>query len=122
PWKFEHIGIGFLSLLLRDDHVLPLRAIKYLVQCLNHDALIVRKMAISAVAGILKQLKRPHVKVSICPYKISGCSKSSTIVAGDRPDNQWLHYNSTNLPKTREAWESSCFVAKTHWGYSTWPQ
>ncbi|XP_068089225.1 proteasome activator complex subunit 4 isoform X1 [Hyperolius riggenbachi] len=122
PWKFEHIGIGFLSLLLRDDYVLPLRAIRYLVQCLTHDALVVRKMAISAVAGILKQLKRPHVKVPVCPYAISGCPRAEQMLAGDRPDNQWIHYNSASLPRTREAWEACCFVEKTHWGYYTWPQ
>ncbi|XP_044145613.1 proteasome activator complex subunit 4 isoform X2 [Bufo gargarizans] len=122
PWKFEHIGIGFLSLLLRDDHMLPLHAIGYLVQCLNHDALIVRKMAISTVAGILKQLKRPHVKVPICPYEMGGCPKPDTIMAGDRPDNLWIHYNSAGLPKTKEVWEVSRFVEKTHWGYYTWPK
>uniref|UniRef100_A0A803SKN4 Proteasome activator subunit 4 n=1 Tax=Anolis carolinensis TaxID=28377 RepID=A0A803SKN4_ANOCA len=105
PWKFEHIGIGFLSLLLRDDRVLPVRAIKFFVECLNHDALVVRKMAISAVAGILKQLKRSHKKISICPFQISGAPQSPSIQAGDRPDNQWLHYDSANLPKTKEAWE-----------------
>ncbi|XP_062464948.1 proteasome activator complex subunit 4 isoform X1 [Pezoporus occidentalis] len=122
PWKFEHISIGFLSLLLRDDRVLPARAIKFFVQCLNHDAIVVRKVAISAVAGILKQLKRTHKKVPICPYEISGSPKPSSIQAGDRPDNQWLHYDSQSLPKTKEAWESCCFVEKTHWGYYTWPQ
>ncbi|EGV92976.1 Proteasome activator complex subunit 4 [Cricetulus griseus] len=70
PWKFEHIGIGLLSLLLRDDRVLPLRAIRFFVENLNHDAIVVRKMAISAVAGILKQLKRPHKKLTINPYEI----------------------------------------------------
>lgn len=45
PWKFEHIGIGFLSLLLRDDRILPTRAIKFFVQCLNHDAIVVRKVS-----------------------------------------------------------------------------
>lgn len=44
PWKFEHISIGFLSLLLRDDRILPVRAIKFFVQCLNHDAIVVRKV------------------------------------------------------------------------------
>uniref|UniRef100_A0A672TR48 Proteasome activator subunit 4 n=1 Tax=Strigops habroptila TaxID=2489341 RepID=A0A672TR48_STRHB len=122
PWKFEHISIGFLSLLLRDDRILPVRAIKFFVQCLNHDAIVVRKVAISAVAGILKQLKRTHKKVPICPYEISGSPKPSSIQAGDRPDNQWLHYDSQSLPKTKEAWESCCFVEKTHWGYYTWPQ
>ncbi|XP_026508317.1 proteasome activator complex subunit 4 [Terrapene carolina triunguis] len=122
PWKFEHIGIGFLSLLLRDDRVLPVHAIRFFVQCLNHDAIVVRKMAISAVAGILKQLKRTHKKVSICPYEVSGVPKSSSIQAGDRPDNQWLHFDSESLPKTKQAWASCCFVEKTHWGYYTWPQ
>uniref|UniRef100_A0A672TTU1 Proteasome activator subunit 4 n=1 Tax=Strigops habroptila TaxID=2489341 RepID=A0A672TTU1_STRHB len=110
PWKFEHISIGFLSLLLRDDRILPVRAIKFFVQCLNHDAIVVRKVAISAVAGILKQLKRTHKKVPICPYEISGSPKPSSIQAGDRPDNQWLHYDSQSLPKTKEAWESCCFA------------
>uniref|UniRef100_A0A8C0IT45 Proteasome activator subunit 4 n=1 Tax=Chelonoidis abingdonii TaxID=106734 RepID=A0A8C0IT45_CHEAB len=122
PWKFEHIGIGFLSLLLRDDKILPVRAIRFFVQCLNHDAIVVRKMAISAVAGILKQLKRTHKKVAICPYEVSGVPKPSSIQAGDRSDNQWLHFDSESLPKTKQAWESCCFVEKTHWGYYTWPQ
>ncbi|KFO18474.1 Proteasome activator complex subunit 4 [Fukomys damarensis] len=44
PWKFEHIGIGLLSLLLRDDRVLPLRAIQFFMENLNHDAIVVRKV------------------------------------------------------------------------------
>ncbi|ELK14706.1 Proteasome activator complex subunit 4, partial [Pteropus alecto] len=122
PWKFEHIGIGLLSLLLRDDRVLPLRAIRFFVENLNHDAIVVRKMAISAVAGILKQLKRTHKKLTINPYEISGYPKSTQILAGDRPDNHWLHYDSKSIPRTKKEWESSCFVEKTHWGYYTWPQ
>ncbi|KAB1266874.1 Proteasome activator complex subunit 4 [Camelus dromedarius] len=122
PWKFEHIGIGLLSLLLRDDRVLPLRAIRFFVENLNHDAIVVRKMAISAVAGILKQLKRTHKKLTINPYDISGYPKPTQILAGDRPDNHWLHYDSNSIPRTKKEWESSCFVEKTHWGYYTWPQ
>ncbi|EPY88734.1 hypothetical protein CB1_000157005 [Camelus ferus] len=121
PWKFEHIGIGLLSLLLRDDRVLPLRAIRFFVENLNHDAIVVRKMAISAVAGILKQLKRTHKKLTINPYDISGYPKPTQILAGDRPDNHWLHYDSNSIPRTKKEWESSCFVEKTHWGYYTWP-
>nr|XP_015218489.1 PREDICTED: proteasome activator complex subunit 4 isoform X1 [Lepisosteus oculatus] len=122
PWKFEHIAIGFLSLLLRDDHPLPAPAVHFFVQSLNHDALIVRKMAISAVAGIMKQLKKPHKKVEIDPYEISGCSPPNEILAGDRPDNRWLQYDSSCLPKTQEAWEAFRFVEKTHWGYYSWPR
>ncbi|MGH0136569.1 UNVERIFIED_CONTAM: hypothetical protein FKN15_062569 [Acipenser sinensis] len=79
-------------------------------------------MAISAVAGILKQLKRPHKKVEENPYKISGCSEHSEILVGDRPDNQWMLYDSGSLPRTKEAWEACTFVEKTHWGYYSWPQ
>ncbi|ELW47867.1 Proteasome activator complex subunit 4 [Tupaia chinensis] len=122
PWKFEHIGIGLLSLLLRDDRVLPLRAIRFFVENLNHDAIVVRKMAISAVAGILKQLKRTHKKLTINPYEISGYPKPTQILAGDRPDNHWLHYDSKSIPRTKKEWESSYFVEKTHWGYYTWPK
>uniref|UniRef100_A0A2K5P667 Proteasome activator complex subunit 4 n=1 Tax=Cercocebus atys TaxID=9531 RepID=A0A2K5P667_CERAT len=122
PWKFEHIGIGLLSLLLRDDRVLPLRAIRFFVENLNHDAIVVRKMAISAVAGILKQLKRTHKKLTINPCEISGYPKPTQIIAGDRPDNHWLHYDSKTLPRTKKEWDSSCFVEKTHWGYYTWPK
>ncbi|XP_006004010.1 proteasome activator complex subunit 4 isoform X2 [Latimeria chalumnae] len=121
PWKFEHLGIGFLSLLLRDDIPLPSRAVKFFVQSLNHDALVVRKMAISAVAGILKQLKKLHEKEAVNPYTISGCKKPLECQAGDRSDNYWLQYNSASLPKTKEAWEACTFVDKTHWGYYSWP-
>uniref|UniRef100_A0A672JF04 Proteasome activator subunit 4a n=1 Tax=Salarias fasciatus TaxID=181472 RepID=A0A672JF04_SALFA len=112
PWKFEHIAIGFLSLLLRDDHQLPPPAVTFFVKSLNHDSLYVRKVAISAVAGIMKQIKRQHKKVPVSPSELSG----------DRPDNQWLQYNSSNLPRTQQDWDHCVFVEKTHWGYYCWPR
>ncbi|XP_035255301.1 proteasome activator complex subunit 4A isoform X2 [Anguilla anguilla] len=122
PWKFEHIAIGFLSLLLRDDHPLPSAAVHFFVKSLNHDSLIVRKVAISSVAGILKQLKRPHKKIPISPSEITGVSEPDGLVAGDRPDNRWLQYDSGSLPHSQQAWESCRFVDKTHWGYYSWPR
>uniref|UniRef100_A0A3Q3IVD1 Proteasome activator Blm10 mid region domain-containing protein n=1 Tax=Monopterus albus TaxID=43700 RepID=A0A3Q3IVD1_MONAL len=117
PWKFEHIAIGFLSLLLRDDHQLPPAAVTFFVRSLNHDSLYVRKVAISAVAGIMKQIKRPHKKVPI-----SASELCNAIVAGDRPDNQWLQYDSSSLPHTQQDWDRCVFVEKTHWGYYCWPR
>uniref|UniRef100_A0A674B747 Proteasome activator subunit 4 n=1 Tax=Salmo trutta TaxID=8032 RepID=A0A674B747_SALTR len=117
PWKFEHIAIGFMSLLLRDDHPLPSPAVLFFVKSLNHDSLLVRKVAIAAVAGIMKQLKRPHKKVPV-----SGMKELAGLIAGDRPDNQWLQYNSSSLPRTQQDWEGCTFVEKTHWGYFSWPQ
>lgn len=53
---------------------------------------------------------------------LGGYPKPTQIIAGDRPDNHWLHYDSKTLPRTKKEWESSCFVEKTHWGYYTWPK
>uniref|UniRef100_A0A4W5P9I8 Proteasome activator subunit 4 n=2 Tax=Hucho hucho TaxID=62062 RepID=A0A4W5P9I8_9TELE len=122
PWKFEHNAIGFMSLLLRDDHPLPSPAILFFVKSLNHDSLLVRKLAISAVAGIMKQLKRPHKKVPVSPNELCGLKEPAGMIAGDRPDNQWLQYNSSSLPRTQQDWEGCTFVEKTHWGYYSWPQ
>uniref|UniRef100_A0A8C8M8K3 Uncharacterized protein n=1 Tax=Oncorhynchus tshawytscha TaxID=74940 RepID=A0A8C8M8K3_ONCTS len=122
PWKFEHNAIGFMSLLLRDDHPLPSPAVLFFVKSLNHDSLLVRKLAISAVAGIMKQLKRPHKKVPVSPNELCDLKEPAGMIAGDRPDNQWLQYNSSSLPRTQQDWEGCTFVEKTHWGYYSWPQ
>uniref|UniRef100_A0A671QJI1 Proteasome activator complex subunit 4A n=1 Tax=Sinocyclocheilus anshuiensis TaxID=1608454 RepID=A0A671QJI1_9TELE len=122
-WKFEQIAIGFLSLMLRDDHPLPSSAVLFFVESLNHDSLLVRNGAISAVSGILKQLKRPHKKVAVNPYDISELKTSlHSLLAGDRPDNQWLRYDSSRLPCSQQDWNECCFIEKTHWGYSIWPR
>ncbi|XP_034040183.1 proteasome activator complex subunit 4A isoform X2 [Thalassophryne amazonica] len=121
PWKFEHIAVGFLSLLGRDDHQLPVPAVLFFVKNLNHDSIYVRKVAISAVAGIMKQIKRPHKKVPVCSSELCGVKETNDIVAGDRPDNQWLQYNSSSLPCTQQDWDCCKFVEKTHWGYYCWP-
>lgn len=55
-------------------------------------------------------------------FSLGGCPKPATVLAGDRPDNHWLHYDSKNIPRTKKEWESSCFVEKTHWGYYNWPK
>uniref|UniRef100_A0A671S4I9 Proteasome activator complex subunit 4B-like n=1 Tax=Sinocyclocheilus anshuiensis TaxID=1608454 RepID=A0A671S4I9_9TELE len=122
PWKFEHIAIGFLSLLLRDDYPLPAPAVLFFVQSLNHDALVVRKMAIAAMAGILKQLKRPRKKIPVSPCDISGVTEPEGLVAGDKPGNDWLQYHGDSLPNTQQDWDNFCFVEKTHWGYYCWPK
>lgn len=51
-----------------------------------------------------------------------GFMDSGEVVAGDRPNNQWLQYDSSCLPRTQQAWEHCHFVEKTHWGYYSWPR
>uniref|UniRef100_A0A674B5H9 Proteasome activator subunit 4 n=1 Tax=Salmo trutta TaxID=8032 RepID=A0A674B5H9_SALTR len=115
PWKFEHIAIGFMSLLLRDDHPLPSPAVLFFVKSLNHDSLLVRKVG-TATATTLSI----HSVHTLCPYTLS--IHSVHTLSGDRPDNQWLQYNSSSLPRTQQDWEGCTFVEKTHWGYFSWPQ
>ncbi|XP_026207401.1 proteasome activator complex subunit 4B-like [Anabas testudineus] len=122
PWKFEHMAADLLSLLLREDHPLPPDAVLYFTQSLIHDSISIRKVAISAMAGILKQLKRPRQKVAVKPSEISGIEDPEGMCVGDRAGNQWLQYVSNSLPVSQEQWDSQQYVEKTHWGYYSWPR
>uniref|UniRef100_A0A8C4HXU1 Proteasome activator complex subunit 4 n=1 Tax=Dicentrarchus labrax TaxID=13489 RepID=A0A8C4HXU1_DICLA len=121
PWKFEHMATDLLSLQLRDDHPLPPDAVLFFTQGLIHDSISIRKVAISAMAGVLKQLKRPRKKVAVKPSDISGIEDLEG-VCGDREGNRWLQYDSNNLPLSEEQWDTQLYVEKTHWGYYTWPR
>ncbi|KAM9831639.1 proteasome activator complex subunit 4B-like [Neosynchiropus ocellatus] len=122
PWKFEHMAADLLSLLLRDDHPLPPDAVLYFTQSLIHDSISIRKVAISAVAGILKQLKRPRKKVAVKPSDICGFEDQEGQSVGDRHGNSWLQYDCKNLPVSEEQWDALQYVEKTHWGYYSWPR
>ncbi|KAM7370631.1 hypothetical protein PAMP_010160 [Pampus punctatissimus] len=122
PWKFEHMATDLLSLLLRDDHPLPPDAVLFFTQSLIHDSISIRKVAISAMAAIMKQLKRPRQKVSVKPSDISGIEDPEGVCVGDREGNHWLQYDSSNLPLSEEQWDSQHYVEKTHWGYYSWPR
>lgn len=99
----------------------------------------------------MKQIKRPHKKVPINPSELCKHHKNlfarklllcvlvcnrqvkntclflvgkvkEQSAAGDRPDNQWLQYDSSCLPRTQQDWDQCVFVEKTHWGYYCWPR
>ncbi|CAL1599788.1 unnamed protein product [Knipowitschia caucasica] len=122
PWKFEHMCADLLSLLLRDDHPLPPDAVLYFTQGLVHDSISIRKVAIAAVAGILKQQKRPRLKITVKPSDISGVEDPEGVCVGDRASNRWLQYDSSNLPITEHQWDTQPYVEKTHVGYYSWPR
>uniref|UniRef100_A0A8C6U8T4 Proteasome activator subunit 4b n=1 Tax=Neogobius melanostomus TaxID=47308 RepID=A0A8C6U8T4_9GOBI len=106
PWKFEHMCADLLCLLLRDDHPLPPDAVLYFTQGLVHDSISIRKVAISSVAGILKQLKRPRLKITVKPSDISGIEEPAAVCVGDREANRWLQYDSSKLPVTEQQWDT----------------
>ena len=79
----------------------------------------------AAVSAVLKQQKREHKEIPLDPYKISGTKPpppGAPVPPGDRADNKWHQYNSSDLPDTRDKWEKATFVEKTHWGYNIWPK
>ncbi|XP_056286378.1 proteasome activator complex subunit 4B-like [Pseudoliparis swirei] len=122
PWKFEHMATDLLALQLREDHPAPPDAVLFFTQSLTHDSISIRKVGISAMAGILKQLKRPRKKVSVKPSEISGVEDPEGLCVGDREANRWLQYDSNNLPLSQEQWDSQPYVEKTHCGYDSWPR
>uniref|UniRef100_A0A8C3A3V6 Uncharacterized protein n=1 Tax=Cyclopterus lumpus TaxID=8103 RepID=A0A8C3A3V6_CYCLU len=122
PWKFEHMATDLLALQLREDHPAPPDAVLFFTQSLTHDSVSIRKVGISAMAGILKQLKRPRKKVSVKPSDISGVEDPEGVCVGDRQGNRWLQYDSNNLPLSEEQWDSQPYVEKTHCGYYSWPR
>uniref|UniRef100_A0AAQ4Q0P3 Proteasome activator Blm10 mid region domain-containing protein n=1 Tax=Gasterosteus aculeatus aculeatus TaxID=481459 RepID=A0AAQ4Q0P3_GASAC len=113
-WKFEYMATDLLALQLREDHPLPPDAVLFFTQGLIHDSICVRKVAISAMAGILKQLKRPRKKVAVKPSDISGIEDPGSFCVGDREGNRWLQYDSNSLPVSEQQWDSQPFVEKTH--------
>lgn len=128
------MALIFLLLLLRHDVPVPAAAVRIFVRNLIHDSLSVRKVAITAVAAILKQQKRPHKKIKINPLAVNDdasydesrenviSTENRNIKPGNRHDNEWMQIHYSSVPSTQEAWEKRIFVHKTHFGYYMWPE
>uniref|UniRef100_H3CC65 Proteasome activator complex subunit 4 C-terminal domain-containing protein n=1 Tax=Tetraodon nigroviridis TaxID=99883 RepID=H3CC65_TETNG len=122
PWKFEYMAADLLALQLRDDHPLPPDGVLYFTQSLTHDSIHIRQVAILAMGAILKQQKRPLKKGEVKPSKISGVQDEDGVTVGDRQDNRWLQFDSSQRPQSPGAWRRLTYVEKTHLGYSRWPR
>jgi hypothetical protein len=57
--------MAMISLLVRNDYLLPARVVSILVKNLIHDNIFVRKGALHLLGTVLKQQKRPHPKVTL---------------------------------------------------------
>ena len=116
-WRHYNAGVSILAVLTRYDKKMPASVVKIMVNNLVHDNIIVRKTSIHTMAALLRQSKRPHLKIE---KKIE--HKDSPVTPGNRHDNHWLQYSKQNWPKTKEEWNLPNFVHKTHFGYYHWPQ
>ena len=116
-WRHYNAGVSILATLTRYDLTMPPEMVKIIVNNLIHDNIIVRKTSIHNMSALLRQQKRPHVKIE---RKIE--EKGIPVNPGNRADNNWLQYAEANWPKDKEQWNQPNFVHKTHFGYYYWPE
>ena len=126
-WRKNELALTMLFRFTRHDLPLPSRVVRIIVRNLINENLTVRKNAITIMGSVLKQQKRKHAKIPLqnefYPVDESQYSqKSMPIIPGDRKDNQWVCYNSEELPKNAIDWDKPRFVHKTHYGFYTWPK
>lgn len=124
-WKFSQNAMEFLALLIRDDTPFPTVAVQLFTKHCVSDMLYNRKLCLAAVSAILQQQKRRKTKVEVDIAAVSGtkpCLPSDPLAPGDRVDNRWHQYDSSNLPTSSAQWDACTFVPKTHLGYYCWPK
>lgn len=83
------------------------------------------QLSLAAVSAILKQQKRKKKKIVVDIGQVSGvtpCYPDNPLAPGDRLDNKWHQYNSSQIPQNKEEWDACTFVPKTHFGYYCWPR
>ena len=116
-WRHYNAGVSILAVLTRYDKKMPASVVRIMINNLVHDNIVVRKTSIHTMAALLRQNKRPHLKIE---RKIE--NKESPVRPGNREDNLWLQYSKDNWPQNKEEWNKPNFVHKTHFGYYHWPQ
>lgn len=96
--------------------------VKYFLDALIHESILVRKIALKVVINILVQNKLKFKKTQIDPYKFSNIKKNGPLPPGYRKDNEWLLYNSNKLPNTTEEWNELKYLHDRSIGYYMWPE
>ncbi|XP_029642324.1 proteasome activator complex subunit 4 [Octopus sinensis] len=124
-WKFHQFTVDLLNLLLRLDHQPPLSAVNLFLKNAVDDSITVREICLLSMVGIFKLMKRKHKSTKINVKELAGCSPSKAndleFIPCCRDDNNWLTYCERKLPRTKEAWNETVFVEKTHFGFYCWP-
>ncbi|KAL3286253.1 hypothetical protein HHI36_000763 [Cryptolaemus montrouzieri] len=121
-WRYHLLAIGFLRDMVHLDVHYSQAVVKYFLEALISDSILIRKIAMKVVVFILIQNKLKYTKVEIDPLKFSNSDKNKIFVPGHREDNQWLLYDSNNLPKNSKDWNELRYMHDSSLGYCTWPK
>jgi proteasome activator subunit 4 len=120
-WRFAGFCIQFLGIILMHwQHPYPPKAVSIIVDCLVHDTLNVRKIAIKTFTNYLWLMKKPVKKIPLDFRTVAGTDKPVACVPGEREDNEWLLFDAKKVPKTSDEWNKFPFVDKSYIGYYTW--
>lgn len=70
--------VSLLPAIVHLDVPYPPKAIKLILNCLIHDSILIRKIAIKLTVFVLKQRKQSHKKVDIETTTLNGISSDAT--------------------------------------------
>ncbi|CAF0928107.1 unnamed protein product [Adineta steineri] len=128
-WKEQEITLSLLCNLRQNRVPMPLSCIETFLDCLIHDHIEIRKLAIKAIVSLCRLQKPPRIYVEKSLEEIlSNNGKPLPPITtdqchpGDREDNLWLTFNDYKPPETQIEWEETCFLDKSFHGYYTWPK
>nr|XP_023028371.1 proteasome activator complex subunit 4-like [Leptinotarsa decemlineata] len=121
-WRYNTMAMNFIKNLVHLDVKYSHRIVKFFLNALIDESIIVRKLAAKVFVYILVQNRINFKKVEIDPYKFSSTTVNGNVVPGIREDNKWLLYNSLTAPKSSEEWNEPRYVHNQYTGYYTWPK
>lgn len=122
-WRYGLMASSMIYNLVHTTAPYPPEIIKYCADNLVSESIEERKCATKTMRYIFKQQKIEHAKVVIDPFAVAGVACPANgghrMVPGCRPDNAWLQYDLSNLPRDQAAWDEPKFVHKTE-GFFGW--
>lgn len=121
-WRFHSMALSFLRDLVHPDVAYPPPVVRCFLNTLIHDSLELRKIAVRSVIFLLKQQKRTLKKITVDPYGVvEGIVKPGRVCPGDRPDNRWVQFSLSDIPKNGDEWTKLRFAHRSYHGYYGWP-
>ncbi|XP_016837530.1 proteasome activator complex subunit 4 [Nasonia vitripennis] len=128
-WRHRQMAISFIFILICEDVKLPAKVVRFLLNSLISESIEDRQMAIKAMAFVLKQLKKKHVKRKIDVstnnnHNVKKLASNSVMKVhpGYRSDNAWLQYNYNSRPTNSAEWDEPRYMHKSNVGYYAWPR